>query len=114
MHTKNPPDCTGLIPFITGVVTKRGNFSAKQIKKAIEKGEKEMLDGGIVAVGDISNAPDTFETKSRGRLRYYTFLELFDFLQENNAESTFAAGQTVFDALDLHPNSRASFAPHAP
>jgi aminodeoxyfutalosine deaminase len=105
---------TGLIPFIKGVVTKRGNFSASIIKSAIEKAEKEMLDGGIVAVGDISNAPDTFETKSHGRLRYYTFLELFDFLQENNAESTFLAGQSVFEKLNLHPNSRATFAPHAP
>jgi aminodeoxyfutalosine deaminase len=105
---------TGLIPFITSVVTKRGNFSEEQIKNALEVAEKEMLDNGIVAVGDISNTSDTFELKSHGRLRYHTFLELFDFLQENNAASAFAGGQMVFEKLKLHPNSRATFAPHAP
>ena len=70
---------TGLIPFITGVVTQR-NAAAEVIADAIEQAERDMLAGGIVAVGDISNAPDTFAVKAKGRLRYYTFVELFDFL----------------------------------
>lgn len=105
---------TGLIPFITGVVTRRGDFSASQISAAIEAAEAEMLRNGIVAVGDISNAPDTFAVKKRGRLRYYTFLELFDFLQEKQAASTFQAGKKVFKKLTLAPGSEAVFVPHAP
>ena len=104
---------TGLIPFITGVVTQRG-ASAETIAEAITKGEDEMLAGGIVAVGDISNAPDTFATKSRGRLRYYTFIELFDFLQENGAAQTFTNGSAVYDQLALAPGSARSYVPHAP
>ena len=104
---------TGLIPFITGVVTQRG-ASAETIAEAITKGEDEMLAGGIVAVGDISNAPHTFATKSRGRLRYYTFIELFDFLQENGAEQTFTNGAMVYDQLTLAPGSARSYVPHAP
>ena len=104
---------TGLIPFITGVVTQRG-ASAETIAEAITKGEDEMLAGGIVAVGDISNAPDTFATKSRGRLRYYTFIELFDFLQENGAAQTFTNGAMVYDQLTLAPGSARSYVPHAP
>ena len=104
---------TGLIPFITGVVTQRG-ASAETIAEAITKGEDEMLAGGIVAVGDISNAPHTFATKSRGRLRYYTFIELFDFLQEDGAEQTFTTGAMVYDQLTLAPGSARSYVPHAP
>ena len=104
---------TGLIPFITGVVTQRG-ASAETIAEAITKGEDEMLAGGIVAVGDISNAPDTFATKSRGRLRYYTFIELFDFLQEDGAAQTFTNGAMVYDQLTLAPGSARSYVPHAP
>ncbi len=113
-HMKGKVDTgTGLIPFITGVVTQR-NASAEIIAEAIEKAEQEMLDGGIVALGDISNAPDTFATKAKGRLRYYTFLELFDFLQEAAAEKTFADGLAVYDQLALAPGSTRSMVPHAP
>jgi aminodeoxyfutalosine deaminase len=90
---------TTLIPFITGVVTKRG-ASAKKIQNAIAKAEKEMLDGGIVAVGDISNVVDTFAQKAKGNLRYYTFLEMFDFLQEQNADAEFEKYLEVYKQLD--------------
>lgn len=104
---------TGLIPFITGVVTQR-DAAPEIIQDAIEKAEAGMLAGGIVAVGDISNTPDTFAVKSRGRLRYHTFIELFDFLQEQNAEKTFAGGLSVFEKLALAPGSAKVLVPHAP
>jgi len=113
-HMKGKVDTgTGLIPFITGVVTQR-NASAEIIAEAIEKAELEMLDGGIVALGDISNAPDTFATKAKGRMRYHTFLELFDFLQDDGAEKTFADGLAVYDQIELAPGSARSMVPHAP
>lgn len=113
-HMKGKVDTgTGLIPFITGVVTKR-QAEAEVIAAAIEAAEQEMLEGGIVALGDISNAPDTAAVKARGRLRYYTFLELFDFLQEPNAETVFEGGQKVFEQFALAPGSRKNFVPHAP
>jgi cytosine/adenosine deaminase-related metal-dependent hydrolase len=104
---------TGLIPFITGVVTQR-NAAAEVIADAIEQAEREMLAGGIVAVGDISNAPDTFAVKAKGRLRYYTFLELFDFLQEAGADKTMAEGLAVYDQIELAEGSRRALVPHAP
>ena len=113
-HMKGKVDTgTGLIPFITGVVTKR-NAPAEEIAEAIERAEQEMLEGGIVALGDISNAPDTFAVKSRGRMRYHTFLELFDFLQEEGAEKTFANGLKVFEQLRHSSGSTATMVPHAP
>ncbi|MDX1910867.1 MAG: amidohydrolase family protein [Saprospiraceae bacterium] len=113
-HMKGKVDTgTGLIPFITGVVTQR-NASPEAIATAIEKAEQEMLDGGIVALGDISNAPDTFPLKAKGRMRYYTFLELFDFLQDTGAEKTFNDGLTVREKLHPAPGSTATMVPHAP
>ena len=105
-HMKGRVDTgTGLIPFITSVVTKR-NAPAEQIAAAIEQAEREMLDGGIVALGDISNAPDTFAVKSRARMRYYNFIELFDFLQEAGAEKAYADWKAVYAQLHPGPMSR--------
>ncbi len=113
-HLKGKVDTgTGLIPFITGVVTQRG-ASAEVIQEAITAAENEMLAGGVVAVGDISNAPDTFVTKAQGRLRYYTFLEMFDFLQEAGAEATFDKGLAVYEQLTLATGAARSYVPHAP
>lgn len=113
-HMKGRVDTgTGLIPFITGVVTQR-NAAAEVIAEAIQQAEAEMLAGGIVAVGDISNAPDTFATKAQGRLRYYTFIELFDFLQAAGTEKTVSDGKAVFEKLNLAAGSARSLVPHAP
>lgn len=113
-HMKGKVDTgTGLIPFIIGVVTKR-NAPPEQIAEAIENAEAEMLAGGIVALGDISNAPDTFALKSKGRMRYHTFVELFDFLQDAGAEKALADWTAVFAQLQLAPGSSASLTPHAP
>ena len=44
---------------------------------------------GIVAVGDISNQLDTVSTKNASKIRYYTFVEMFDFLQTHGADQEF-------------------------
>ena len=90
------PTGLGLIPFITDVVQKR-NASPEVIQEAIEKAEQQMIDTGIVAVGDISNSTDTFSQKNKGKLRYHTFVELFDFLQNDQASSTFENYLKVYE-----------------
>ena len=113
-HMKGKVDTgTTLIPFIRGVVTQRA-AEAEVIADAIERAEKEMIEGGIVAVGDISNVTDTFAQKAKGNLRYYTFVEMFDFLQENDADKEFEKYKAVYDALPLAKGSRKSIVPHAP
>ncbi len=104
---------TGLIPFIKGVVTKR-NMAQELILDAIERAEQEMIEGGIVAVGDISNVPDTFGQKAKGNLRYYTFVENFDFLQNGNAQAEFDKYKAVYDQLELTAGSKKAMVPHAP
>jgi cytosine/adenosine deaminase-related metal-dependent hydrolase len=113
-HMKGKVDTgTGLIPFITGVVTKR-NAAAEVIADAIAAAEQEMLAGGIMAVGDISNTTDTFSVKSKGRMRYHTFVELFDFLQTSGTEKAMADWVAVYEQLVLAPGSSATLTPHAP
>jgi len=104
---------TGLIPFITDVVTKR-NFPAEVVAEAIARAEQELLEGGIVALGDISNTVDTFAVKAQGRMRYHTFVELFDFLQDAGADKAFADWKPVYDALAPAPGSVKTMVPHAP
>jgi aminodeoxyfutalosine deaminase len=104
---------TGLIPFIRGVVTQR-NAAPEVISTAIRAAETEMLEGGIVALGDISNAPDTFATKAQGRMRYYTFVELFDFLQDDGAQKAMDDWSAVYEQIELAPGSTRSYVPHAP
>ncbi len=113
-HMKGKVDTgTGLIPFITGVVTKRG-AELEQIQEAIRTAEHEMLENGIVALGDISNTTDTFRIKSSGRMRYHTFVEVFDFLQDHQATSTMDKGRAVWEELDLAQGSARTLVPHAP
>ena len=113
-HMKAKVDTgTGLIDFIKSVVTKR-NVEQEIIFDAIEKAEAEMLEAGIVAIGDISNVPDTFTQKSKGNLKYYSFVEFFDFLQNQNADAEFEKYKAVYDALPLAAGSKKSCVPHAP
>ena len=113
-HLKNQLNTgTGLIPFIKSVVTLR-DFPQEEIDQAIADADKEMYENGIVAVGDISNKVDTAMTKSASPIKYYTFVEMFDFLQDQNAQSCFDQYFDVFkNQSDLNGNLK-SCVPHAP
>lgn len=113
-HLKGRIDSgTGLIPFITGVVGMRG-AEQEIIEEAIRAGDKEMFDGGIVAVGDISNKTDSFPVKRQSRIRYYTFVELFDFMQEDKAMDFARPYLDVFKLAPASQKDRKALAPHAP
>ncbi|MCB0568986.1 MAG: amidohydrolase family protein, partial [Phaeodactylibacter sp.] len=71
------PTGTGLLPFLKTVVNFR-DISMEEIQDAIEKADREMYEGGIVAVGDISNKLDTAAQKEKSPIHYYTFVEMFD------------------------------------
>lgn len=107
------PTGTGLLPFLKTVVSFR-NFPEEQIQEAIAAADQEMYDAGIVAVGDISNKADTATTKEQSKLRYYTFVEMFDFLQEHTAGQTFENYLQVFEAQSGGNRNRKSVVPHAP
>lgn len=104
---------TTLIPFITNVVQRR-EASETIIQNAIAEADNYMYENGIVAVGDISNQGDTFERKSKSKIRYYNFIEMFDFLQEGDAQKTYDQYRAVYDQLNLPEGHQKTCVPHAP
>jgi cytosine/adenosine deaminase-related metal-dependent hydrolase len=107
------PTGTGLLPFLQTVVNFR-DISQEQIDDAIERGDREMFEAGIVAVGDISNKADTARVKERSPIRYYTFVEMFDFLHDEWAQKTFDGYHEVFKQQSDAGGNRKVCVPHAP
>ncbi len=113
-HMKGKVDTgTGLLTFISNVVSFR-EVDEEEIKTAIEKADQEMYDEGIVAVGDISNKADTFQQKAESDIRYYSFLEMFDFLQEAGAQECFDRYKMVYDQHPVSEGNKIAAVPHAP
>lgn len=104
---------TGLLPFLQKVVRFR-DIGQEEIDEAIKRSDQNMYNSGIVAVGDISNKIDTAKTKSLSQIRYYTFVEMFDFLQPHLTKSTFDNYKKVFDEQSDHGYNKKSMVPHAP
>ncbi len=122
-HLKNViPPHTGLIEFLCSVVTKR-SFSQEIIQEEIVKAEKEMYDGGIVAVGDIGNTADTAAVKSKSNIRWQNFVEVLGFTDEKADENIehFQEVAQVFEnqipiaiGSKVKSKNRTSLVPHAP
>jgi aminodeoxyfutalosine deaminase len=93
-----------------------GTDAGSKIPEAIAAGEQEMLDNGIVAVGDICNTADTVTQKALGRLYYHNFIETMGFI-EQGAAARFAHSLGVFNAFAKAyqlPIESNSIVPHAP
>ena len=107
------PAGTGLLGFIGNVVKNR-KADAEVVQDAVEKAENEMLETGVVAVGDISNVTDSFAQKQKGNLYYYTFVEFFDLFQDSNAQKIYEQYSAVYDAMPVTEKLKKSKVPHAP
>lgn len=104
------PEGTGLVDFLSEVISRRGQSGDLDlIKQAIATAEQEMLEGGIVAVGDICNTADTLEQKSKGRLYYHNFIETVGFI-EQAAPERWVHSLGIYDRL----GGAGSIVPHAP
>jgi cytosine/adenosine deaminase-related metal-dependent hydrolase len=106
------PEKSKLLNFAKEIITKRRAFSQEQIQKGIEESDKFMWENGIVAVGDISNTPDTFEVKQKSKIFYHTFLELIGFDPES-AQQVFALGKELQRGAS-RADLKNSLVPHAP
>ncbi|MEZ5057851.1 MAG: amidohydrolase family protein [Saprospiraceae bacterium] len=104
---------TGLLPFLSTVVNFR-DVDQSQIMEAIKNGDQEMQQDGIVAVGDISNKLDTAATKTKSSIRYYTFVEMFDFMQDALADQIYGGYKEVYDGQADGNGNKKSCVPHAP
>ena len=109
------PEKTGLIDFVFSVVTKR-HFDEEEILQAIATAEDEMLQNGIVAVGDICNNGLTALQKSKQRLQYYNFVEASGWLPQI-ADTRMSRSLEVYNTycqLTTHNSQFTSIVPHAP
>jgi cytosine/adenosine deaminase-related metal-dependent hydrolase len=91
------PEMTGMTDFVLAVVQQR-HHPDETILAAIEAAENEMLQNGIVAVGDICNNTLTLAQKRKGRLYYHNFIEASGFVPAI-AEQRFARSLDFFNAL---------------
>ncbi len=113
-HMKGRIDTgTGLLPFLQQVVQFR-DIPQEEILEAIVRADEEMQAEGIVAVGDISNKADTVAQKEQSPIRYYTFVEMFDFLQDAGAEKAFNMYKEAYDGQSEAGYNKKAAAPHAP
>ena len=102
-----------LLPFLIDVVTMR-EMPQEEIDAAIEKWDAYMWDNGIQAVGDICNKLDTAPVKRRSPIRYYSFVEMFDFLQPERAQASFDGYKAVYEGQASNDGNAKSAVPHAP
>jgi cytosine/adenosine deaminase-related metal-dependent hydrolase len=111
-HLKDAiPTETGLSEFVKQIVPKRA-AAQEVIEAAIEAAETEMYNNGIVAVGDICNTADTIAAKTKGKIAYYNFVEIYglDPLLATQKMNEGLLLQTQYEAANL----RAVVIPHAP
>ncbi len=107
------PKHTGLVDFVLKVITER-HFAEHDIMEAIEDAEDEMLQNGIVAVGDICNNSLTISQKNKGRLRYHNFIETSGFIPVF-AKDRFGKSLEILGAYQSSIKYQvSSIAPHAP
>ncbi len=113
-HMKNKVATgTGLVKFIEGVVKMR-NADQQEIDEAIRVADLQMQKAGIVAVGDICNRSDTIMIKDSSPIFYYSFVEMFDFWQDELAAKFFSDYKSVYDQINPSPGHQKSAVPHAP
>ncbi|HEX6915503.1 MAG TPA: amidohydrolase family protein [Chitinophagaceae bacterium] len=110
------PEHTGLVDFVLKVVTER-HHPEEEILQAISDAEDEMLQNGIVAVGDICNNNLTIPQKQKRRIAYFNFIEASGWIPAIAAGRLDRAKALLaeYDVL-RYPGSKfnASIVPHAP
>jgi cytosine/adenosine deaminase-related metal-dependent hydrolase len=105
------PEKTGLVDFVFKIVTER-HHSEEEIFSAIEKAENEMIENGIVAVGDICNNSLTIPQKKKQRISYYNFIEASGWLPAVS-QLRFERAKTLLDEFS-RLSTQCSIVPHAP
>ena len=110
------PNRTGLVDFLLQVVQQRSADEAV-IYTAMRNAEQEMYNGGIVAVGDISNTAHSIAIKKKSNIRWHNFIEVLGFTEINAAER-FSFYKNIYDQFlqsqTTNYKQETSLVPHAP
>lgn len=109
---------TGLIPFLKNIPRYRNTFSEEVKKEARHRALADMLEAGIVAIGDIANTADTTDLRALDKMHFHTFVEALGF-NEAGAHRAFSYAEQTYDAYASQQPCgshalRQSIVPHAP
>ncbi len=102
---------TGLPGFVSQINQLR-QLDKTDIIKAARKADNNMWHNGIAAVGDISNTNHSFEIKSKSKIEYHTFLEIFT-TNPNLVNNKFENALILEKELKSYKLA-SSIVPHAP
>ncbi len=100
---------TGLVNFVADIRRMRDN--SLSVINDINIADKLMWQNGIVACGDISNSDVSFDIKSKSKIFYYNFIEVFGL--------DYAKNKTIIDNAKkllsqlYNKNLRGSIVPHS-
>ncbi len=110
------PEHTGLIPFLQQVMQKRFGFTDDQKKIAREAAFQQMLDNGIVAVGDIANTNETLDQRAGSRMHFQSFVEAIGFNELPAKQYEYAVNvyNSFATQTSVEKTLRQSIVPHAP
>jgi cytosine/adenosine deaminase-related metal-dependent hydrolase len=108
------PEHTGLVDFVFKIVTER-HHPEEAIAAAIDRAEQEMLQNGIVAVGDICNNISTLAQKKLNNLSYHNFIEISGW-NPSIAQTRFERAKEIYRSFyEISPTkNRIAISPHAP
>lgn len=110
------PNRTGLVDFLLQVVQMR-DAKEEDIYETMRNAEQEMYNGGIVAVGDISNTIYSAAVKQKSKIHWHTFVEVLGFTDER-AEERLKPYLDVYEHFMLSQKEKGknknSVVPHAP
>lgn len=111
-HLKNKiPEKTGLTNFVYKVVTER-HYPEEEIVHAINTAVEEMVQNGIVAIGDICNNDLAISTKNNELLHYYNFIEASGW-NPLIAFERLERSKSIYDKY-IENGKKTSMVPHAP
>ena len=105
------PKKSGLTNFVYNVVTGRHSHE-EEIVSGIANAVKEMIENGIVAVGDICNNDLAISVKNKAQLQYYNFIEVSGW-NPSIASARFEHSKSVYDKY-ISKGQKTSMVPHAP
>ncbi len=71
------PRGSGFAGFACAIGQVRGGFTADERRRALQAADSRMWHDGVQAVGDIVNDDSSFDVKSRSRIVYRNFAEVF-------------------------------------
>ena len=73
----------GYAAFAASMAAVRNNFTAEQRAEALKTADAQMWNEGIDAVADIVNDNSSFAVKSKSKIYYHSFAEVFGLKQSN-------------------------------